>query len=56
MASIGKIQLGKKDKRAYFNMSHDVNSTLSFGFFEPTCCLDVVPNTKLDFKAMPGTC
>lgn len=54
MASIGKIQLGKKDKRAYFNMSHDVNSTLSFGFFEPTCCLDVVPNTKLDFKAMPG--
>lgn len=54
MASIGKIQLGRKNKRAFFNMSHDVNTTLGFGFFEPTCCMDVIPDTKIDFKALPG--
>ena len=54
MASIGKIQLGKKSNRAFFNMSHDVNTTLGYGFYEPTCCMDVIPDTKLDFKAMPG--
>ena len=54
MASIGKIQLGRKNKRAFFNMSHDVNTTLGFGFYEPTCCMDVIPDTKIDFKALPG--
>ena len=54
MASIGKIQLGRKNKRAFFNMSHDVNTTLGYGFYEPTCCMDVIPGTKLDFKSMPG--
>ena len=54
MASLEKIKLGKKDKRAFFNMSHQVNSTLSVGFAEPTMCLDVVPNAKVDIQAYTG--
>ena len=54
MALIPKIQLGRKNKRSFFNMSHDVNTTLGFGFYEPTCCMDVIPDTKIDFKALPG--
>lgn len=54
MAKIDKITLGKKSKRAFFNMSHQVNTTLSFGFVEPTMCLDVIPDTKLDVQAYTG--
>lgn len=52
--AIEKIKLGKKSKRAFFNMSHQVNTTLSFGFYEPTMCLDVIPDTKLDVQAYTG--
>lgn len=52
--AIEKIKLGKKSKRAFFNMSHQVNTTLSFGFCEPTMCLDVIPDTKLDVQAYTG--
>lgn len=54
MAKIDKITLGKKSKRAFFDMSHQVNTTLSFGFVEPTMCLDVIPDTKLDVQAYTG--
>ena len=52
--NIGKIKVGKKDKRAFFDMSNTVDSTLSYGFVEPTMCLDLIPNTKLDVNAFPG--
>ena len=54
MASLGPIKLGTKDKRAYFNYSHDVNSTLGFGFFEPTMCLDCIPDMRVNLKATPA--
>ena len=54
MATIGKINLGQKDKREFFDMSHDVNTTMSVGFVEPTMCMDVIPNTKVDIQAHTG--
>ena len=50
MAKVDKITMGRKAKRAFFNMSHQVNTTLSYGFAEPTMCLDVIPDTKLDVQ------
>lgn len=52
--NIGKINLGRKNKRAFFNMSNSVDSTCSAGFVEPTMCLDLIPNTKIDLRAFPG--
>ena len=54
MAKVDKITMGRKAKRAFFNMSHQVNTTLSYGFAEPTMCLDVIPDTKLDVQAYTG--
>lgn len=54
MAKVDKISMGRKAKRAFFNMSHQVNTTLSYGFAEPTMCLDVIPDTKLDVQSYTG--
>lgn len=52
--NIGKIKLGKKDKRSFFDMSHSIDSTCSAGFVEPCMCLDCIPNTKIDLHSFPG--
>lgn len=52
--SIGKIDLGRKNKRSFIDLSHKVDSTLSYGFAEPTMCLDLIPDAKIDLTAYPG--
>ena len=54
MAKIGRIKLGGRDINSFIDMSHDVNTTCSFGFFEPTMCLDVIPEEKVSIKASSG--
>ena len=42
MANIGKLKIGRKSKKEYFDFTHDVNTTFDFGFSQPTL-IDLVP-------------
>lgn len=50
MVSIGKINLGKKAKRAFFDLTHDVNTTSDFGFCQPTLCREFYKDSKITLK------
>lgn len=45
------INLGSanKDKNS-FDFSHDVITTSNFGFWQPTLCRELIPNSKFDLK------
>lgn len=52
MANIGKIRIGRKSKKNFFDLTHDVNTTSDFGFCQPTMIDLVQPgsNVKLNTK------
>lgn len=50
MVSLPKIKIGRHTKRAFFDMSHDVNTTCDFGFCQPTLMQDLIPNTRFDLS------
>lgn len=45
-----KINIGIKEKRNFFNLSHDVSTTCDFGFCQPTIIQRLNPNSKVDLK------
>ena len=48
--TIGKIQIGVNVKRNFHDFKHDVNSTLCFGFSEPTLIHSMSAKTKIDLQ------
>lgn len=50
MVTLPKIKIGRHSKRAFFDMSHDVNTTCDFGFCQPTLMQDLIPNTRFDLS------
>lgn len=50
MVSLPKINVGKKTKRNYFNLTHDVNTTSDFGFCQPTICREFYKDSKITLK------
>ena len=50
MVSLPKIKIGRRTKREFFDMSHDVNTTCDFGFCQPTLMQDLIPNTRFDLS------
>ncbi len=51
MAKIPRISLGRKEKRSFFPLEHDVNTTSDFGFCQPTICKYVTKDTKISLKS-----
>lgn len=50
MVAIGKISLGKKSRRNFFPLNHDVNTTADFGFCQPTLCRPFYKDTKISLQ------
>lgn len=51
MVSIGKINIGRKEKRAFFPLNHDVNTTSDFGFCQPTLVRHFIKGSKISLKS-----
>lgn len=51
MVKIPRISIGKKEKRSFFPLEHDVNTTSDFGFCQPTICKYVTKDTKISIKS-----
>lgn len=54
MVSIGKINIGRKEKRAFFPLNHDVNTTSDFGFCQPTLVRHFIKGSKISLKSKTG--
>lgn len=50
MVALPKISIGKKTKRSYFDLTHDVNTTSDFGFCQPTICREFYKDSKISLK------
>lgn len=50
MAKVGKIGVGVNDKLNFHDFKHDVNSTLGFGFCEPTLIHSMHAKSKIDLQ------
>lgn len=50
MATIGKIGIGVNTRLNFHDFKHDVNSTLGFGFCEPTLIHSMHAKSKIDLK------
>lgn len=51
MVSIGKINVGRRDRRERFDLTHDVNTTSDFGFCQPTLIRMFNRGTKISLKS-----
>lgn len=51
MVSIGKINLGRKSKRSFFPLNHDVNTTSDFGFCQPTLVRHFIKGSKISLNS-----
>ena len=51
MVKIPRISIGRKEKRSFFPLEHDVNTTSDFGFCQPTICKYVTKDTKISIKS-----
>lgn len=51
MVSIGKINIGRKEKRSFFPLNHDVNTTSDFGFCQPTLVRHFGKNSKISLRS-----
>lgn len=51
MVSIGKINIGRKERRAFFPLNHDVNTTSDFGFCQPTLIRHFIKGSKISLKS-----
>lgn len=51
MVSIGKVNIGRKEKRAFFPLNHDVNTTSDFGFCQPTLIRHFIKGSKISLKS-----
>lgn len=51
MVKIGPINVGKKEKRSFFNLTHDVNTTSDFGFCQPTLIRHFIKGSKINLKS-----
>lgn len=54
MVSIGNINIGRKEKRAFFPLNHDVNTTSDFGFCQPTLIRHFIKGSKISLKSKTG--
>lgn len=50
MVSIGRIKLGRKEKRAFFPLNHDVETTSDFGFCQPTLVRQFIKGSKINLQ------
>ena len=51
MATIGKINIGVNSRKNFHDFKHDVNSTLSFGFCEPTLIHSMHAKSSIALKS-----
>ena len=51
MATIGKINIGVNSRKNFHDFKHDVNSTLSFGFCEPTLIHSMHAKSSISLKS-----
>ena len=51
MKLVDNIKMGRKSKRNHFDFSHDVNTTSSFGFCQPTLVQSVMPDSGVNLKS-----
>lgn len=47
---IEKLNIGRKIRRSYFPLQHDVNTTSDFGFCQPTLCRPFYKDTKISLQ------
>lgn len=50
MATIQNIEQGRKARKSFFDFSHDYNSTLNFGFCQPTLIDEVMPGSNVSLR------
>lgn len=50
MVALPRISLGKKNKRSFFDLTHDVNTTSDFGFCQPTLVREFYKDCKVNLK------
>ncbi len=50
MVSIGRINIGRKEKRAFFPLNHDVETTSDFGFCQPTLVRQFIKGSKINLQ------
>ncbi|QRV61887.1 major capsid protein [Microvirus sp.] len=50
MVALPRISIGKKNKRSYFDLTHDVNTTADFGFCQPTLVREFYKDCKINLK------
>lgn len=50
MVALPRISIGKKNKRSFFDLTHDVNTTSDFGFCQPTLVREFYKDCKIDLK------
>lgn len=50
MVALPRILIGKKNKRSYFDLTHDVNTTADFGFCQPTLVREFYKDCKINLK------
>lgn len=62
MVKLPKIDISLRQKKSFFDKTHDVNTTMSFGFCEPTLVDDLIPgssvtlNTRQFLRLAPLPC
>ena len=52
MVSIGRINIGRKEKRAFFPLNHDVETTSDFGFCQPTLVRQFIKGSKINLQTL----
>lgn len=50
MVSIARINIGRKEKRSFFPLNHDVETTSDFGFCQPTLVRQFIKGSKIDLQ------
>lgn len=50
MVALPGISIGKKNKRSFFDLTHDVNTTSDFGFCQPTLVREFYKDCKINLK------
>lgn len=51
MVKMDRINVGRKEKRSFFNLTHDVNTTSDFGFCQPTLVRHFIKGSKINLKS-----
>lgn len=55
MVTLPKINLGRKERRSYFNLQHDVETTADFGYCQPTINRMFIKGSKINLTTKSVT-